>query len=326
MKNKGMKILSFIMAVFICFALLPFSAYAVSVDIAGSITINALDSETRVPIKDAKFRIYHIADASVSGETIRFKYTKDFENNGMKLNNLSDVYLSMHLMAYAQKNNLKYTEKTVDDSGRVVFSDLKCGSYLIVPVETENGYLNSSPFIVSIPLKDEISKQWIYNVSAAPKFETDDKEDMETTSISVRKEWSGNAEHPKNVTVTLYKDGIAVETVILSQANNWYYRWDNLDKKHSWSVIETDVPDGYKVSYSFSQMTIIITNTFEKSEGETTKPSTDSPNEETTTGSDKLVQTGQLNWPVPVLAIAGLLLFSLGWAILKFGKKEDDIV
>ena len=34
-----------------------------------------------------------------------------------------------------------------------------------------------------------------------------------------------------------------------------------------------------------------------------------------------LIQTGQLNWPIPVLAVAGMLLFALGWA-LCFHKRS----
>lgn len=34
-----------------------------------------------------------------------------------------------------------------------------------------------------------------------------------------------------------------------------------------------------------------------------------------------LPQTGQLNWPVPVLAVLGLCLFFLGW-VIRFDKKE----
>ena len=49
----------------------------------------------------------------------------------------------------------------------------------------------------------------------------------------------------------------------------------------------------------------------------TTKP-------EDTTIPDELIETGQLNWPVPVFAIAGMLLFSIGWAVLNFGKKEIE--
>lgn len=35
-----------------------------------------------------------------------------------------------------------------------------------------------------------------------------------------------------------------------------------------------------------------------------------------------LPQTGQLNWPIPVLVVLGLCLFSIGW-VLRTGKKKD---
>ena len=35
-----------------------------------------------------------------------------------------------------------------------------------------------------------------------------------------------------------------------------------------------------------------------------------------------LPQTGQLNWPVPVLACSGVLLFAVGWVLNRQGKKE----
>ena len=37
----------------------------------------------------------------------------------------------------------------------------------------------------------------------------------------------------------------------------------------------------------------------------------------------KLPQTGQWNWPVPVLAVGGLMLFAGGWH-LRFGRKKDS--
>lgn len=43
---------------------------------------------------------------------------------------------------------------------------------------------------------------------------------------------------------------------------------------------------------------------------------------ETTKPSGKLPQTGQLNWPVPVLAAAGLTLFTIG-TLLRRGRKEE---
>lgn len=41
------------------------------------------------------------------------------------------------------------------------------------------------------------------------------------------------------------------------------------------------------------------------------------------TDTPTLPRTGQLNWPVPVLAALGLCLFAAGWR-LRFGKKRND--
>ncbi len=36
-----------------------------------------------------------------------------------------------------------------------------------------------------------------------------------------------------------------------------------------------------------------------------------------------LIQTGQLNWPIPILAAIGLMLFALGWALTFLKKKKS---
>lgn len=48
-----------------------------------------------------------------------------------------------------------------------------------------------------------------------------------------------------------------------------------------------------------------------------------SPSPTPGTSDPKLPQTGQLNWPVPVLTVLGLGIFALGWN-LRFGRKRDD--
>lgn len=52
------------------------------------------------------------------------------------------------------------------------------------------------------------------------------------------------------------------------------------------------------------------------------KPAPEEPTEPTETKppQEELPQTGQLNWPVPVLAVSGLALFIAGWALK--GRKE----
>ena len=36
-----------------------------------------------------------------------------------------------------------------------------------------------------------------------------------------------------------------------------------------------------------------------------------------------LIQTGQLNWPIPVLAAAGIILFLLGWTLTFLSRKKN---
>ena len=52
-----------------------------------------------------------------------------------------------------------------------------------------------------------------------------------------------------------------------------------------------------------------------------TEPTEPEPTRPTEPTPPSLPQTGQLNWPVPLLAALGLLFFTLGWA-LCFGRKR----
>lgn len=63
-------------------------------------------------------------------------------------------------------------------------------------------------------------------------------------------------------------------------------------------------------------VTATIKNELER-EPEPSKPQEPKPNGPT------LPQTGQLNWPIPLLAIAGIVLFAAGW-LVRFSKKKEQ--
>lgn len=351
---KYSKFISALIIIAICFTFFSFSTAAVSLEERGSVTLTALDKETKEPISGATFRIYRFASAYIKNDSISYIYTDDFKNNGMDISNFSDAYFPIHLMIHSIINAVAFEEKATDSSGRLTFDNLPCGAYLIVPVEMKDGYLNPSPFIATVPMEDESQNKWIYNIDASPKIECDKNETNEKTYVSVKKIWQTTEKTPDDIKVSLIKDGEIADSVILSAANNWYYRWDELDKNHSWSVIETDVPMGYNVSYETSQMTVIITNTktdtddntTTSSDNTTTDNTTNSNNTtttdtsttkpvnttkptgttESTTKPEELIHTGQLNWPIPVFSILGLILFSIGWTMLNFGKKDEETV
>ena len=320
MKRKtAKKLLIMLIVLLVCITQLSLTPIAVSLDAKGSITLSTFSKESRVPISGAVFRLYHFASAQTGWEGLNFEYTDDFSSNGMDIRDLTDSYLPAHLAAYAESYSLVFTEKSTDGTGSLSFDNLSVGAYLVVPVSIDEEYLTPAPFIVCVPMKDETQNKWIYNVDATPKIEID-YDVTDETYISVKKLWEGSDTFPESITAALVKDGVVIDTIELSAQNNWYHKWEKLDANHSWNVVEVNVPAGYEVSYEASQMTVIITNTAD--EEDTTDPEETTLPDETTTG-EELIDTGQLNWPIPTFAIAGLLIFSAGWILLNFDKKDE---
>lgn len=121
--------------------------------------------------------------------------------------------------------------------------------------------------------------------------------------LTVKKAWSDennkDGKRPDSVTVTLYNGNKAVEKVTLSAANNWTYSWKGLDGNGDWSVLETSIPNGYAPAYSTSNGVVTITN------------------------SQKLIQTGQLNWPIPVLGCLGVMMVAFGAVSMRKKKNSN---
>ena len=94
-----------------------------------------------------------------------------------------------------------------------------------------------------------------------------------TTSVNVTKVWSGDSEadRPASITVNLLGNGVVIDTVTLTEANNWSHIFEALpttDKNgqsYTYTVSETAVP-GYTTQITGdAQIGFTITNTKEDS-------------------------------------------------------------
>lgn len=133
------------------------------------------------------------------------------------------------LLAMAKEQGITGLTQDVASDGRLVFSNLPDGTYLLYQQKAAPGFSKIAPFLVTLPAK--IGDKIYYQVDASPKIE--------------------------------------------------------LEK-------EPTVPE---------------------EPGDPKEPDGNNPGE-------KLPQTGQLNWPVPALTIAGLLLFAIGWYLCYADKGE----
>lgn len=260
----------------------------------GSITLKLADSYDQTPVSDAKITLYQVAEAGSENSLLTYTYTKDFADCGLPLEDLNDEALPEKLAAFAAEKKLTGVTETTDKDGKLTFKEVPLGFYLLVQTGGAEGYSVCMPFTVAVPTSD--STQWIYDIEASPKTGI-----VKLTELTARKVWAGSEKHPESVTVQLKRNGEAFgDAVTLNAENNWTYTWKDLEARESWSVEEVAVPDGYKATYETKDTVVTITNT------------------------SKLPQTGQLNWPVPVLICVGLALFVVGWVLFFRRKKEKN--
>lgn len=139
-------------------------------------------------------------------------------------------------------------------------------------------------------------------------------------SLTVKKVWDDDkdANRPASVTVELWNGATLYDTVTLSGSNGWTHTWKDLPEGSDWEIKEVNIPEDYMAVYSVDGTVVTITNSIltdipdDPIPGDPDSPDPDNP---------PLIQTGQLNWPVPVLAGVGVLLFLAGW-VLTFIKRK----
>lgn len=281
-----------------------------------SVTLKVSDGEA---VSGAEITLYLVADAKSEKSNLIYSYTESFKGCGIPESDLYQAESASKLEKYAAENSIAGTvTKETGPDGSVRFEGLALGLYLVVQTGSVEGFSDCTPFFAALPYCDE--QGWYYEVDATPKTDV-----IRIQNLTVYKVWKGGGKkHPDSVTIQLLRGGAVEDTVILNEANNWKYTWTGLPKGEDWSVEEIDVPKDYKVTYKQEGIEYTVTNT--KKISPSSGGSSDDPAPtitETVTETVKLAQTGQLNWPVPLLACAGMLLFAAGWALV-FMKKEKD--
>ena len=174
-------------------------------------------------VSGGSFTLYKAGMVQEDDSNYCFVLTGDFAECGISLEDIDSAERAEELAEYADAYKFVGTEKQVDNGGKVSFTGLEPGLYLLVQHQAASGYQAVTPFLVSVPVMED--GVYVYDVDASPKVEL------------------------------------------------------------------VKVPD------------------------------TNEPPEPVKPSGPTLPQTGQLNWPIPLLAVMGLALFSIGW-LLRFGKEK----
>ena len=352
-----------LLAVALCFSLLavPAAAYErVDTTKEVSLELSYTDTEREFAVSGMELRIYKVFDMS---DSVRFTITSDFQayEDDLSLEDMDAekwAALANTIAGYAARDQIQPLQTaTTDEDGSVLFQGLTVGLYLVVGDPADFGSYTYTPtsFMITLPYLNA-DDTWSYAPKANGKFARDHDSGSTTFTRTALKVWDDAGyedSRPEEVTVQLLRNGEVYDTVTLNEGNNWKHRWYDLSARYQWQVVEDNVPDDYTVLVEQEGNTYVITNTISadiddpdipEGPGPGTDPGTD-PGTEPGTGEPgdggdgefppidipddptpggSLPQTGILWWPVQVLTLAGILLFSAGWLEIRRGKRNQD--
>lgn len=235
-----------------------------SVDLSksGSITTTPRDSTgVHNGIPGCTIQLFHVAEVSSENGNLVYRFTKDFSNCGISLDDLNAEGLAEHLEGFAVVQGLTGTMKNTDRDGNVTFRGLNVGLYLVTQYGAVAEYFPFTPFLVAIPTTNAEGTGWIYDIDASPKAQPRPEPPVFHTKLTVKKVWEGaGIRHPESVEVCLLRNGRIYDTVVLNDKNSWKYTWHTLDTGFRWSIMELNVPTGYTAHYESVGTTATITN------------------------------------------------------------------
>ena len=163
--KKTMRVLTALLASVLLLVGLLASAYAEEADKICNLHV-LLKTTDDAPRPGADICAYLVATPDETAPLF-YTVTPEFSGSGFTITpEISDDAAAL-LDAYAAENGLQGRTETTDDNGVAVFSDMAHGLYLIAQTGEPDDYSRMTPFVVLLPSIE--GSRRIYEVEASPK-------------------------------------------------------------------------------------------------------------------------------------------------------------
>lgn len=267
---------------------LPVSANTVDFNRKGSITFELIDQEHNEKIADANIEIVKIADARVDlNSNLYYEYVSSLTECNVDIKDVTKI--DVNELASCINDNTQRLSSISDNNGKVSFSNLDLGLYLIRQTNKLNKYTSIDSYLVTLPTIE--NNDWIYDIYSIPKTEIQKKMD-----ITIIIEWKTEKDiKGKRVTAELFNDNQKVNDYLITKDDNWMVI-DNVLLSDKYSVRGESI-EGFNISY------VIQENVFK------------------IIYSDDLPQTGENVYITYILAFTGLVFILLG---VTFKRNEKN--
>lgn len=267
---------------------LPVSANTVDFNRKGSITFELTEQEHNEKIADANIEIVKIADARVDlNSNLYYEYVSSLTKCNVDIKDVTKI--DVNELASCINDNTQRLSSISDNNGKVSFSNLDLGLYLIRQTNKLNKYTSIDSYLVTLPTIE--NNDWIYDIYSIPKTEIQKKMD-----ITIIIEWKTEKDIKGNrVTAELFNDNQKVNDYLITKDDNWMVI-DNVLLSDKYSVRGESI-EGFNISY------VIQGNVFK------------------IIYSDDLPQTGENVYITYILAFTGLVFILLG---VTFKRNEKN--
>lgn len=159
-------------------------------DKKGSITINLDDVKQGDSVTNkagVSVSIYQVASISHDGVNISFDIVSSLESTGVDVNDITtsdkNLNAAKKLTAVIDNSGISAVTKKTDSNGKVSFTDLAQGMYLVEEKDSAS-YGTFSPFLVAIPYMED-GQNWIYDVETYTKGVSNQQGSLEVTKALV---------------------------------------------------------------------------------------------------------------------------------------------
>ena len=258
------RIIALLTLLLLCTAVFPVCANAVTpLEPDRPCTLTLTYGKDGTGFADLEVQLYRVAEAHPDGT---FDLIAPYSGYPVNIHGITAQKewkdTATTLVSYITSKNLSPDAKQkTGENGKVVFSNLETGLYLVggITVQRDTGTYVFDDFMIYLPTPTESG--FDYDMEAVPKCSSYDPK----TEYKVTKLWKDSgytSSRPKSISVEIRKDGKLQETVTLNSANNWTYSWQvSSGDTGKWTVAEKDVSDQYKVTVSENSGSFTITNT-----------------------------------------------------------------
>lgn len=148
-----------------------------------NLTVQQTDEDGKVtPLTGVKLELYRVADVEFDGN-VHFVLTSSMSSAKLDFDsfeNASEWYAAAEKLAeVAAASSVKPVEAVSDEQGKVVYSDMEEGMYLVIGAPESS--VKVTPMLLTVPFAST-EEGWIYDVQAYPKAEKSN-----TAGITVEK-------------------------------------------------------------------------------------------------------------------------------------------